>query len=198
MEVGRTPTQHEAMAPSSSVCIQIPDGLWPGDSMAISVGEQTFDIIVPDGVAGGDFIDVDVPAAPAPSSSSVVVAVPDGCYAGDAFDVDFDGRCFTISVPDGCGPGDEIEVAVPPAADEAEEPPRRKMVARASREAGYEAQELVGMRAMVVRLVTNGLLNGRKGSIVSYDEEKDIFKLAIDKMFPYVWQGLTQCLRSPA
>ena len=39
---------------------------------------------------------------------------------------------------------------------------------------------------MVCGLITNGLLNGRKGSLISFDAEKGLFKLAIDKMFPYV------------
>ena len=47
-------------------------------------------------------------------------------------------------------------------------------------------EELVDMRAMVCGLVSNGLLNRRKGTLVSYDASSGLFRLAIDKMYPHV------------
>jgi hypothetical protein len=98
--------------------VTVPDGLFPGDSMNIAVGEQEFTITVPDGVLGGDAIDVDLPVAeeePAEeqgaATTMVSIVVPDGCYEGTEFTVEFDGREFNIVVPDGVGPGETIEVA---------------------------------------------------------------------------------------
>ena len=82
--------------------------------MDIAVGDnQHFTIIVPEGVQGGDLIDVDLPVAAEEPPSTVVVAVPEGCFAGDEFVVAVDGVEFSIFVPNGCCPGDEIEVEVP-------------------------------------------------------------------------------------
>ena len=99
--------------------VTVPDGLLPGDSMNIAVGEQEFTITVPDGVMGGDPIDVDLPVAeeepaeePEAATTTVSIVVPDGCYEGTEFTVDFDGREFNIVVPDGVGPGETIEVGI--------------------------------------------------------------------------------------
>ena len=183
-EVGPTPTQQDAMA-STKMCVTVPDGLWAGDAMTVAVGNSQFTITVPEGLQGGDLLEVDLPAdSPEESPSTVIVAVPDGCFAGHEFTVDFDGQQFNITVPDGCQPGDEIEVEVP-----REVPHQKQPLGQLPEEPQqqHEApEELVRQRAMVCGLITNGVLNRRKGTIVSYDAETGLFKLAIDKMFPYV------------
>ena len=177
--------------------VTIPDGLSAGDTMSVTSHGQDFAITVPDGLCGGCLLDVDLPVEEAPptsslpSPSSVIVVVPDGCYEGDEFTVSLDGeREFNICVPLGCQGGDEIEVEVPLEAPE--EPPLRKSPRHHQREEAppepppESPEDLVDMRAMVCGLVSNGLLNSRKGTLVSYDPASGLFRLAIDKMYPYV------------
>ena len=142
----------------------IPDGLLPGEPFCIAHGAEEFTILVPDGMRGGELLDVDLPASSAPEA--VTVIVPAGCYAGDEFTVDFDGQSFNICVPDGCGPGVEISVEVP-------QPPQQRGPA-----------ELVGRRAELCGLIARGLLNGRKGTVRGYDAAKDLLYLAVDGMCP--------------
>lgn len=87
-------------------------------------------------------------------------------------------------MPDGCQPGHEIEVDVP----ETEEPLRKSPRHRREEQPPVpeSPEELVDMRAMVCGLVSNGLLNRRKGTLVSYDASSGLFRLAIDKMYPHV------------
>jgi hypothetical protein len=168
------------------VCLQvtIPAGLSPGDTMMVQSCGQEFAITVPDGVHGGCLLDVDVPidegnlggGAPPSSPSSVIVVVPNGCYEGDEFTVAFDEREFNVCVPLGCKGGDEIELEVPHDEEELaqQRPPEGP-------------EQLLGMRAMVCGLVSNTLLNSRKGTLVSYDASTMLFRLAIDSMYPHVF-----------
>ena len=168
---------------SHSMLLQVcvPDGLVPGMAMTVaSPTNEEFTITVPDGCQAGDLIDVDLPVSDSTMHETqplvVTVVVPDGCRAGDIFSVEFDGKMFDIGVPDGCHGGDEIQVEVPEEAPSEQHPWRPPP----------PPEPHVGERAMVCGLITNGLLNGRKGSLISFDAEKGLFKLAIDKMFPYV------------
>ena len=184
--------------------VTIPDGLYPGDPMTIAVGNDEFTIIVPDGVACGEVLDVDLPlagetAAMETAPSTVLVVVPDGCFEGDEFIVALEGREFSIGVPAGCGPGIEIEVEVPAPEESAKSRKARDMVdstpfvdstpttaSLRTDAASLSSYELIGMRAMLVGLISNGLLNGKKGTVVSYDTEKDLLKLSVDHMHPYM------------
>jgi len=173
--------------------------------MSVTHGGADFILTVPEGVQGGDVIEVDLPAAPEPP---VTVVVPEGCYAGDEFSVELaDGRSFNIGVPDGSGPGDEIEVQVPPSSrgvsrrasrvsgEEASRAGGSRRVSRdnvragASRRASTEQpspQQLVGRRCQLCGLVAKALLNGRKGLVQSYDAERERLVLTIDAMAPDV------------
>lgn len=158
----------------------VPDGLNPGDSMNIAVGEEEFTITVPDGVYGGDAIDVDLPVQEAPPEEGIVpttvtIIIPDGCYPGDEFTVEFDGRSFNIGVPDGCEPGMELQVEVP-----AEEPPPEDT--RPRRPKARRPEELVGRRVKLVGLVAKGVLNGRKGTVNSYNAQRERLLMTIDGM----------------
>jgi hypothetical protein len=181
--------------------VTVPEGLQAGDTMMVGHHGQEFAITVPEGVQGGCLLDVDLPiddscagvtSLPSlPSPSSVIVVVPDGCYEGDEFTVSFNSKEFNICVPGGCQGGDEIEVEVPEAEDE-EESPLRKSPRHTREEAPpvlppESPEELVDMRAMVCGLVSNGLLNSRKGTLVSYDASSGLYRLAIDKMYPHVF-----------
>jgi hypothetical protein len=81
-------------APSSTIIVEVPAGLHPGDAMTITVGNDEFTIVIPDGVHGGALLDVDIPSEVQPSytsssapPSTVAVIVPDGCFEGDEFSV---------------------------------------------------------------------------------------------------------------
>ena len=177
--------------------VTIPDGLFPGDEMMVAHGSQEFTITVPEGVHGGDMLDVDLPVdehdscgpppTSLPSPSSVIVAVPDGLYEGQEFTVSFDDREFNICVPQGCRGGDEIEVEVPEAEEPLRKSPRHTREEMPPELPLESPESLVDMRAMVCGLVSNGLLNRKKGTLVSYDETKGLFSLAIDKMYPHVF-----------
>ncbi|KOO31418.1 hypothetical protein Ctob_014918, partial [Chrysochromulina tobinii] len=148
--------------------------------MNIAVGEEEFTITVPDGVYGGDAIDVDLPVQEAPPEEGVVpttvtIIIPDGCYPGDEFTVEFDGRSFNIGVPDGCEPGMELQVEVP-----AEEPPPEDT--RPRRPKARRPEELVGRRVKLVGLVAKGVLNGRKGTVNSYNAQRERLLMTIDGM----------------
>ena len=106
-------------------------------------------------------------------AATVVVAIPDNCAVGDDFIVEYEGRTFDVTVPDGCGPGDEMVVQVPRLVDSAAEPEP-------------QPEDMVGQRAMACGLLSNGVLNGKKGTLVSYNAGKSLFKLGIDGMYPYV------------
>ena len=170
--------------------VEVPEGLMAGDTMEIAVGEDQFTVTVPHGTQGGDVIDIDLPVdTPMEESpAQVSVVVPEGCFAGSDFLVSFEDQEFTITVPDGYMPGDVIEVEVP------QMPPSKLPKEREWQEQLEPPQEpeqevperLVGLRAMICSLITNGLLNGRKGTLQSYDAEKGLFKLAVDNMYPYI------------
>ena len=163
--------------------------------MNVAVGDEEFTITVPDGVYGGDAIDVDLPVssepgepAEEPAVPKVMVAIPDGCFAGDEFTVDFDGHTFNIVVPDGSQPGDELQVEVPLLAEEEAD-------ARPARPLASTPQQLVGRRACLVGLVAKGLLNGRKGTVKLYNKERDRLILTIDGMCPDVavkWENVQE------
>jgi hypothetical protein len=162
------PAAHATML----ISVVIPEGLFAGDSMSFAFGVDEFAIVVPPGMHGGEAMEVEIPdipehAASSSSPSTVIVTVPAGCYMGDEFTVEFDSRTFSIGVPDGCGPGDEIEVAVP-------------------LEEALSPSQLVGRRVTLCGLVAKGILNGRKGSVLSYSLDKDQLLVAIDGMCPEV------------
>jgi len=170
----------------------VPDGLHPGDSMNIAVGEEDFTIMVPDGVYGGDVIDVDLPVSEATLEAAeglpqtVMIVIPNGCWPGDEFTVEFGGRSFNIGVPDGCEPGMELQVEVPAEEGLAEEAPRPK---------ARTPKELVGRRAALCGLVAKGVLNGRKGTVNAYNSERDRLILTIDGMAPDVavkWENVEE------
>lgn len=150
--------------------------------MSVGYGSEEFTLTVPDGVQGGDTIDVDLPVDEGAGgaglsheevpSAPVTVVVPSGCFAGDEFTVDLDGCQFVVGVPDGCGPGDAIMVTPPSRGPAPEAPPNPK--------------QLIGRRVSLCALVSKALLNGRKGEVITYDEGKDALYVAVDGMRPDV------------
>ena len=56
-------------------------------------------------------------------TTPVEVVVPDGVFGGDYFTVDFDGQAYDITCPEGCGPGAPIIVDLPVGPAEQQPPP---------------------------------------------------------------------------
>jgi len=171
--------------------VEIPDGLYPGDAMSIMAGDQEFTITVPDGVGPGMMIEVDLPVdegGPSdepPETEPVIIEVPPGLGPGDVFTVATAwGGEFEIAVPDGVGPGEQIQVELPTqAAHEAAggapaEPPPPPPATT--------PWELVGRRAALCGLIAKAILNGRKGTVRSYNADKDRLVVTIDGMHPDV------------
>ena len=170
--------------------IEVPDGVGPGDPMSVFAGDQEFTITVPDGVGPGMLIEVDLPVdeqdpgGPSgggePETEPVIVEVPDGLYPGDMFQVTTEwGGTFEIQVPDGVGPGEQIQVELPTAASQGGEPPPPPPPATTP-------WELVGRRAALCGLIAKAILNGRKGTVRSYNPDKDRLVVTIDGMHPDV------------
>ena len=170
--------------------VEVPDGVGPGDPMTIMVGEQEFTITVPDGVGPGMLLEVDLPLAeeapPGPSdepmTEPVIVEVPPGMGPGDVFNVETAwGGVFEIAVPDGVGPGEQIQVELPTqAAHEGGGPPPPPPPPPPA----TTPWELVGRRAALCGLIAKAILNGRKGTVRSYNPEKDRLVVTIDGMHP--------------
>jgi len=106
--------------------VEVPAGLISGDPFNVEAGGLNFEICVPDGVGGGDLIDVDLPidvpetptteqAGAQPLLVPVTLTVPDGVFPGMEMAVEWDGVSYNIAVPDGVGPGQEITVELPAA-----------------------------------------------------------------------------------
>lgn len=182
--------------------VVVPDGLFPGDVMNVEAGGQEFAITVPDGVYPGDPIEVDLPvadeAAPAATESCTIV-VPDGIGPGEGFTVETAwGGSFEITVPDGVFPGDSIEVELPTQAaheqqQAAEEPPP----SRQPRPRARTPHEMVGRRAALCGLVAKGILNGKKGLVHSYNEERCAAGHRARGTVEVVWVGMVALLVWP-
>ena len=171
-DVDPTPTQASVM----QVAVTVPDGLRSGDEFTVAFEGAEYTISVPPGVRAGESIDVEMPCAAPEAAPAVTVAVPDGCYEDDEFTVDHCGHQFVVCVPAGCGPGDEIAVEVPlDATLDAEEPA-----------SSWTPQLLVGRRVELHGLVSKGLLNGRRGTVLRFLDAKQQFLVAIDGMCPDV------------
>jgi hypothetical protein len=171
--------------------IEVPAGLGPGDAMSVMAGDQEFTVTVPDGVGEGMLIEVDLPVAEEdpgagpseepPATERVIVEVPPGVYAGQMFTVATHwGGEFEIAVPDGVGPGEQIEVELP--TQEASAPPEPE--APPPPPPATTPWELVGRRAALCGLIAKAILNGRKGSVKSYNPDKDRLVVTIDGMQP--------------
>ena len=174
--------------------VTVPDGLMPGDAMSIMVGEQEFTITVPDGVGPGELLEVDLPveddqgAGPSDQpamTEKVVVEVPAGVYSGQMFTVQTAwGGEFEIAVPDGVGPGDAIEVELPTAESQGGAPPEPEKPPPPP--PAMTPWELVGRRAALCGLIAKAILNGRKGTVKSFNPDKDRLIVTIDGMQPDV------------
>ena len=90
--------------------------------------------------------------------------------------VEFEGKAFNIVVPDGVEPGMALNVEVPQ--DDGEPPPPPPPPPATS------PWELVGRRAALCGLIAKAILNGRKGSVKSYNPDKDRLVVTIDGMHP--------------
>jgi len=104
--------------------VEVPAGLISGDPFNVEAGGLNFEICVPDGVGGGDLIDVDLPidvpetptteqAGAQPLLVPVTLTVPDGVFPGMEMAVEWGGVSYNIAVPNGVGPGQEITVELP-------------------------------------------------------------------------------------
>ena len=170
--------------------IEVPAGLGPGDAMSVMAGDQEFTVTVPDGVGEGMLIEVDLPVAEdpgagpseePPATERVVLEVPQGIYPGQVFTVATHwGGEFEIACPDGVGPGDSIEVELP--TQEASAPPEPERPPPPP--PATTPWELVGRRAALCGLIAKAILNGRKGSVKSYNPDKDRLVVTIDGMQP--------------
>lgn len=171
--------------------VEVPDGVGPGDPMSIMVGDQEFTITVPDGVGPGMMIEVDLPVdegppeggpSDQPLTEPVIIEVPPGLQPGDVFTVATAwGGEFEIAVPDGVGPGEQIQVELPTQAahEGGGEPPPPPPPPPAT-----TPWELVGRRAALCGLIAKAILNGRKGTVRSYNPDKDRLVVTIDGMHP--------------
>ena len=103
---------------TTMVTVTVPEGIYEGQEFLLEYEGQQLAVICPDGCAGGDDIDLEVPIATggAAAPNLVDVAVPDGCLAGSEFTVTFGDEEFNITVPDGVNPGEMMTVEVPAAA----------------------------------------------------------------------------------
>lgn len=166
--------------------VTVPEGLQGGDAMSVTVGEQEFTLTVPDGVVAGDLLEVDLPvempeeASQQQDTETVIVEVPTGVSPGEAFSVQAAwGGIFEIVVPDGVGEGDSIEVSLPTQESHeaslqqqresnlAPSPPPREPSPPAlstSLAPATRADELVGRRVKLVKLVAKPVMNGAKRS----------------------------------
>ena len=167
------------------VTLQIPLGTYAGDEMSVEWGGVSYSIAVPEGSGPGQEIIVELPAleeaaapveAPAtPGMTPVTLVIPDGTYAGMEMSVEWGGVSYSIAVPEGSGPGQEITVELP-SLDEG--PPSRPLATT--------PHEMVGRRAELVGLVAKAVLNGRKGVVTEYHEDRGRLGVRIDGMQPDV------------
>ena len=108
------------------MCVEVPAGLYSGDPFTVEAAGQCFEITVPDGVAAGELIEVDLPVDEMQTLTLtaeqdfappllVEIAVPDGTGPGFEINVEHDGQVFSVVVPDGLFPGDVFTVEVPAA-----------------------------------------------------------------------------------
>ena len=100
------------------VAVIVPDGVASGDYMHITVADREFDVCVPPGVRTGETIEVDVDVdgpheEPDPSARAMRVLVPEGVAAGELFTVVSEGLEFHVPLPENCCAGDQIEVRLP-------------------------------------------------------------------------------------
>ena len=168
------------------VTLQIPEGTFPGMEMSVDWGGVQYSIAVPAGSYPGDEITVELPAleeaaapveAPAtPGMTPVTLVIPDGTFPGMEMSVEWGGVSYSIAVPEGSGPGQEITVELP-SLDEG--PPAGRPLAK-------NEYEMVGRRAELVGLVAKAVLNGRKGLVTEYHEDRGRLGVRIDGMQPDV------------
>lgn len=89
----------------ATVVVTIPEGLQPGDEMAVAAGDQEFVVVVPPGCFAGSDLEVALPPREpeAQGGSFVDVELPPGCQPGDELTIDVDGTGpITFTVPDDC------------------------------------------------------------------------------------------------
>ena len=168
------------------VTLTIPDGTFPGMEMSVDWGGVQYSIAVPAASYPGDEITVELPAleeaaapveAPAtPGMTPVTLTIPDGTFPGMEMSVEWGGVSYSIAVPEGSGPGQEITVELPSLE---EGPP-------AGRPLATNEYEMVGRRAELVGLVAKAVLNGRKGLVTEYHEDRGRLGVRIDGMQPDV------------
>ena len=98
-----------------------PEGVAPGDTITIDLGEGEVEIAVPDGVGPGDEFEVFAALPQGAESESddgeatgttVTVTCPEGVAPGDTITIDLGEGEGEVTVPDGVGPGGEFDVAV--------------------------------------------------------------------------------------
>ena len=167
------------------VNLTIPDGTFPGMEMSVEWGGTTYSIAVPAGSYPGNEITVELPAleeaaapveAATPGVTPVTLVIPDGTFPGMEMSVEWGGTTYSIAVPEGTGPGQEITVELP-SLEEA--PP-------AGRPPAKDEWEMIGRRAELVGLVAKACLNGRKGEVIEYHEDRGRLGVRIDGMQPDV------------
>ena len=181
-----------AMA-TTPVSLEIPAGTYPGQEMAVEWGGVSYSITVPDGTQPGQEITVELPAleesAAAASSSGttpVTLVIPDGTHPGQEMAVEWGGVSYSITVPDGAGPGQEITVELPSLDGSSGSSASGATEPAAARPLAQDEYELVGRRVSLKGLVAKAALNGRKGLVLDFYEDRGRLAVRIDGMQPDV------------
>ena len=124
---------------ASSVHVQVPEGIQPGEKFFVVVDDMEYEVWAPEGCAPGEMVAMDVykdatesqkaltasresvarsgtkgsEASVATDASLVYVEVPEGCVSGETFFTEVNGFEYEILVPSTCQSGDLIYLEVP-------------------------------------------------------------------------------------
>ena len=114
---------------TTSVEIVVPEGCTAGAEFSVEWGGASYTITVPDGVAPGEPLALELPAldeeaaATQPADTTPVeIVVPEGCTTGMDFSVEWGGVSYSIAVPEGVCPGQLLTIELPALQEEEQIP----------------------------------------------------------------------------
>ena len=84
----------------------VPTGKMAGDEMSVTIGSNTFEVVVPNGVKEGESFRMVL--APANEECEYEVMVSTGAMAGDEISVTIGSNTFEVVVPDGVKEGESF------------------------------------------------------------------------------------------
>jgi len=109
--------------------VRIPDNVGPGQEFRVMCGGRLVRVVVPDGAATGQYLQISVPnnAAPSPSpppvnpssprdrqqQAYISVRVPTGVQPGQQFRATIEGRDLMVTCPADTGAGDHVRIILP-------------------------------------------------------------------------------------